>query len=126
MLTRRLVEAVTPSGPLTRRRARSRTDRTLSASPIKSACPGVSIRVTLIESPLLFSLLSSSSVQSACFESIVTPRFFSKTSVSRKASPLSTRPTFLIIPRLYRILSVSVVFPASTCARIPSVSFFML
>ena len=124
MPIRRFVEAVTPSGPLTKRRAKSSTDSALSASPIKSACPGVSIRVILMSSPQLFSSLSLSISQSACFDRIVTPLFFSRLSVSRKASPLSTLPAFLIIPRLYKMLSVSVVFPASTWARIPIVIFF--
>lgn len=52
-------------------------------------------------------------------EKIVMPRARSSAKVSRKASRLSTRPIFFSFPVSYKIASDIVVFPASTCARIP-------
>ena len=68
----------------------------------------------------------SPNCNSACFEKIVIPRFFSIASVSKNASPLSTRPIFLILPLLYKSASDNVVLPASTCARIPAIICFMI
>ena len=48
---------------------------------------------------------------------MVMPLSLSIGSVSRKASPWSTRPFFLIAPASKSIASDSVVFPASTWAQ---------
>lgn len=47
------------------------------------------------------------------------PRWRSRSSVSVWVVPLSTRPTARMTPVSKRMRSVRLVFPASTCARIP-------
>ncbi len=57
---------------------------------------------------------------------MVMPRLFSMGSVSRNASPWSTRPQVRRTPAFCRRLSDNVVLPASTCARMPMVVFRIL
>src|SRR5215813_14735912 len=53
---------------------------------------------------------------------IVIPRWRSRSSVSVWVVPASTSPTVSMTPAAYSSRSVSVVLPASTCARIPKFS----
>ena len=85
------------------------TSTTLSISGEKSTCPGVSNSVKV----------RSSAAKIACLEKIVMPRFFSMASVSKKASPWSTRPVFLIALAWYKSPSEVLVLPASTWAKMP-------
>ena len=78
----------TPSTPLITRMARSRTLKVLSISALKSAWPGVSTRITSV----------SCKLKRASLENTVIPLAFSMESLSRKVSPLSTLPTFLVVP----------------------------
>ena len=57
---------------------------------------------------------------------MVMPRCRSMASVSRKASPWSTRPSLRTWPVAYSSASDNVVLPASTCARMPATIRFMV
>ena len=106
------VWACTPSTAETTSTAPSSTARTRSTSAMKSGWPGVSIRLT-VTSPI-------ANVATAVL--IVIPRCCSSASVSVCVVPLSTLPSSWITPAACSSRSVSVVLPASTCARIPKLS----
>ena len=89
--------------------AQSSTRRDRSTSAEKSTCPGVSIRLILTP---------SHSNDSADARTEI-PRRLSTSSASERLVPLSTFPGERMAPLRNSIFSVTVVLPASTCARIP-------
>ena len=91
----------------------TRSDRSTSAA--KSACPGVSMRLTV----------RSFSCNDTTADLMVMPRARSSSIVSVCVVPLSTLPTDGMTPVSKRIRSVRLVLPASTCARMPSVTTAM-
>ena len=110
------VWAWTPSVPLMTKMATSMAAMARSVSPDRSAWPGVSSSVNSSWSVLI----------RACLEKMVMPRSRSRAWVSKKVSRWSTRPSLRRAPARYNSASDRVVFPASTWARIPAVSFFVV
>ena len=102
----------TPSTAETTSTAPSSTLSARSTSAMKSGWPGVSIRLTV----------TSSSANDTTADLIVMPRCCSSASESVCVVPASTLPGLSITPAAYSSRSVSVVLPASTCARIPKLS----
>ena len=108
----RRVCGCTPSTAETTSTAPSRTLRTRSTSAMKSGWPGVSIRLTV----------TSSMTNDTTADLIVMPRCRSSARESVCVLPSSTLPTSSMTPAAYSSRSVSVVLPASTCAKIPKLS----
>src|SRR5262249_30121938 len=79
---------------------------------VKSGWPDVSIRLTVV----------ASIENDATADLIVIPRCCSSGSESVCVVPASTLPTSSMTPAAYSSRSVSVVLPASTCAKIPKFS----
>ena len=99
----------TPSTAEITSTAPSSTLNTRSTSAMKSGWPGVSIRLTV----------TSSIANETTADLIVMPRCRSSARESVCVVPASTLPISSMTPAAYSSRSVSVVLPASTCARIP-------
>ncbi len=104
-----LVCACTPSTAETTSITPSNTLRDRSTSAIKSAWPGVSIK-------LIFKPWATKETTDAL---IVMPLFRSNSIASVCVFPWSTFPSSLMTCVSNKIRSAKLVFPASTCARIP-------
>ena len=102
----------TPSTAEITRTAPSRTLSTRSTSAMKSGWPGVSIRLTV----------TSPTANDTTADLMVIPRWRSSASESVCVVPASTLPISPMTPAAYSSRSVSVVLPASTCARMPRLS----
>ena len=102
----------TPSTAEITSTAPSSTFKTRSTSAMKSGWPGVSIRLTV----------TSSMANDTTADLIVMPRRCSSSSESVWVVPSSTLPISSMTPAAYSSRSVSVVLPASTCAKIPKLS----
>jgi hypothetical protein len=102
----------TPSTAEMTRTAPSSTLSTRSTSAMKSGWPGVSIRLTV----------TPPTANDTTADLIVIPRWRSSASESVCVVPASTLPISSMTPAANRSRSVSVVLPASTCARMPRLS----
>jgi len=80
--------------------------------PGREAWPGVSIKLTV----------TPSTANEVTADLIVIPRCRSSASESVCVVPASTLPISSMTPAAWSSRSVSVVLPASTCARIPKLS----
>ena len=102
----------TPSMAEITRTAPSSRLNTRSTSAMKSGWPGVSIRLTATPA------ISNDTTA----DLMVIPRWRSSANVSVCVVPASTLPIVSMTPAACSSRSVSVVLPASTCARIPKFS----
>ena len=99
----------TPSRADSTRITPSNTVRDRSTSAMNSIWPGVSMRL----------IFTPSQVKETVEARMVMPRCRSKVMASVVVVPLSTRPISRLTPLWYSSASVTVVFPASTCAKMP-------
>src|SRR4051794_3133802 len=102
----------TPSTAESTSTAPSSTPRARSTSAMKSGCPGVSTTLTVVPS-------SGNDTTAAL---IVMPRRRSRARLSVRVVPESTDPGSSMTPARCRSRSVRVVLPASTWARMPTLS----
>ena len=102
----------TPSTAEITNTAPSSTLSARSTSAMKSGWPGVSIRLTV----------TPSTTKETTADLIVMPRWRSSAMLSVWVVPASTLPISSMTPAANSSRSVSVVLPASTCAKIPRFS----